>query len=215
MNLDKAFVLEYLFDSLGPWFHDHGYQALPQKQQFRQQTEAGFTNCIFSVAAYDDAVWIEFHLGIRLEAVEGIVHRFTRGVPKFASDAHTVIFSEGKWKRQPYLRHEVKEVDALDQLIKHGQTFLAQEGLPFLEEHCTLSGVDALLNGPESEAKRFHPNPAHRFIKGLVVRRLLQDPDFSELADAYERKLLLTPTGSLLQDGFRRLRSYLEKMSLN
>ncbi len=215
MNLDKEFVLAYIFESLSPWFAEHGYQALPQKQQFRRQKTSGFTNCIFSISVYEDVVWIELHMGIRLEAVEGMVHRFTRGLPKFASDAHTVIFSEGKWKGQPYLRHEARGIDELDQFITHCKELLSEEGFSFLDEHFTLSGVDTLLNGPESEAKRFHPNPAHRFIKGLVTARLLQRTDFMQLADEYEKKLLLTPTGSLLQNGFRRLRAYLEAMSLN
>ena len=81
MTLTRDFTLVYLGEALSTCFADFGYSFLLAKRQFRLDNPTGFKNVIFSVSPYEDAVWLEFHFGVRIHAVEDIVQRFTRSLP--------------------------------------------------------------------------------------------------------------------------------------
>ena len=215
MTLTRDFVLAYLAEAMQDSPILRGYTWLPGKRQFRCTTAAGFQDLIFSISAYEDAVWAELHLGLRLSAVEDVVLHFTRTLPGFHPDAHTVILSEGKLIGQPYLRHEVRHTTDLDALAAQWLDFWQAQAQPFLDAHFHLTGVDRLLNQNLAGKSPYLPNPAHRYLKGLVVAKLLQRPRFEQLVPQYRAYLAQTPTGSLLLTDFDRLAGYLLKMSLN
>jgi len=215
MTLQADFVLAYLGEELKPALLADGYRWLPAKHQFRANTDHGFRNLILSVAPYDDVVLIESHLGLRLDPVEDIVKRFTRTLPGFYPDAHTILISEGKLTGHPYLRHRAASSDDLDLVIGHLLEFWQQKGRPFLAAHDSLASVDSLLNQHPGQPSPYLPNQAHRCLKGIVVARLIQRPDFETLAQQHEAALAQTPTGSLLMAGYRRLVGYLRQMSFN
>lgn len=215
MTLSADFVLAYLGEALTPALQMDGYQWLPAKRQFRANTDHGFRNLILSIAPYDDAVLIESHLGLRLDPVEDIVKRFTRTLPGFYPDAHSILISEGKLTAQPYLRHHASDSDELDRVIEHLLDFWRQQGRPFLAGHDSLASVDQLLNLHPMRPSPYLPNQAHRCLKGIVAARLVQRADFDALAEQHEAALAQTPTGSLLMEGYRRLVGYLRQVSFN
>jgi hypothetical protein len=215
MTLSSEFVFTYLSDALAPALKADGYRWLPQKHQFRTETKHGFRNLILSVAPYDDLVLIEGHLGLRLDPIEDIVKQFTRTLPGFYPDAHSALISEGKLLGQPYLRHEAKDSDQLDAVAEHLLHFWRAKGHAFLAQYDTLHGIDHLLNHDPTRPSLYLPNQAHRCLKGVVVARLMQRPDFDELASQHATALAQTPTGSLLMDGYQRLVGYLRQLSLN
>jgi hypothetical protein len=215
MTLSADFVLAYLGEELAPALQADGYQWLPAKRQFRAKTDHGFRNLILSVAPYQDATLIEGHLGLRLDPIEDIVKRFTRTLPGFYPDAHSILVSEGKLIAQPYLRHHASDSDELDRVIGHLLDFWQKQGHPFLAKHDSLAAVDQLLNQHPMRPSPYLPNQAHRCLKGIVAARLVQRPDFEALAEQHEAALAQTPTGSLLMAGYRRLVGYLRQISLN
>lgn len=215
MTLTEDFVLLYLAEALQPFFKPQGYLYLPGKKQFRRSDEQGFQNLILSVAPYDDAVLLEFHFGLRLHAVENIVQRFTRTLPGFYPDAHTCILSEGRLTGRPYLRHTCRHTEDLDKALHHLRMLWTHRAEPYLDEHYSLEGVDLLLNARPDLPSIYLPNPAHRYLKGLVVARLLQREDFESLARTYAEGLRQTPTGDLLSEDYQRLWGYLRQMSFN
>lgn len=215
MTLTPDFVYAYLSESLTPHLAPEGYHWLTHKHQFRAKTTHGFRNLIFSVSPYDDLVLIEWHLGLRFDAVEDIVKRFTRTLPGFYPDAHTVIISQGKLLGQPYLRHEARNTQELDQVLARCLHFWQEHGATFLTAHHLLRHVDELLNQSPHIPSMYLPNRANRCLKGITVARLIQRADFDELSTIYAKELLKTSTGSLLIDGYHRLVGYLRKLSLN
>jgi hypothetical protein len=215
MTLTREFVFTYLSDALTPAFAADGYRWLAPKNQFRADTPAGFRNLILAVSPYDDLVMVEWHLGLRIDAIEDVVKRFTRTLPGFYPDAHSVLISQGKLQGTPYLRHQVSDTEALDQVAKALLVFWEEIGQPFLMAHDSLHGVDALLNQAPTQPCPYLPNQAHRYLKGLVAARLAQRDDFEALAAAYATGLRQTATGDLLIDGYQRLLGYLRQLSLN
>lgn len=215
MTLTRDFVFAYLSDALRAPLAEAGYHWLAGKNQFRQDTPEGFRNLILSVSPYDDAVLVETHLGLRVDAIEELVLRFTRTLPGFYPDAHSVLISQAKLLGRAFMRHAVQDTDELDEVAEALLAFWQQDGQPFLQTHHSLQGVDDLLNVAPDEPCPYLPNQAHRCLKGLTVARLVQRTDFEQLAELYDQALLRTPTGSLLIDGYRRLRGYLRGMSFN
>jgi len=215
MTLTREFVFAYLSDGLKTEMEQAGYTWLEGLNQFRKTAPQGFTNFILSVSTYEDGAMVEAHVGMQLKAIEEWGQRFTRSLPGFYADAHTVIISEGKLKNKAFLRHFVADTDQLDSLVTHLVAFWYEYAQPFYEDHFSLKGVDQLLNAEPDKPSRFHPNPAHGFLKGIVAAKLVQRYDFELLVSAYEKALGRTPTGPQLLAGYKKLVQHLRAFSVN
>ncbi|RMG56113.1 MAG: hypothetical protein D6722_26960 [Bacteroidetes bacterium] len=215
MTLTREFVFLYLYEQLSPALKAAGFSLRESKQQFRRAHERGFENLILSVSPYPDVVVVDAHFGIRIDAVEEVAQRFTRNLPGFYPDAHTLIASYGRLTGQPYFRFKAANTHHLDMALESLLAFWEGEGLPFLNEWRRLPQAEHSLNGQPDKPCPYLHNQAHRYIKGIVAARLVGREAFSQLARQYEAALEQVPGGELLLPGYRQLVQYLHHLSPN
>jgi len=215
MNLDPSFTQAYLFDSLQKIMKAEGFSPLPSKKQFRKEEEKGFQSVILAVSGYEDLMMIEFHYGLRLQAVEDLVGRFTRSLTGWKADAHSAILSQGKLWDRPYWRFEAKDSDELDRVMDQFKEMWEEKARQFLEDHFSLKGLHELLNADPYHPSKYLPNQGHRYLRGLAVAHLVQDKDFENLAKIYREKMDKEAGGELLKPGFERLLQYLQHLNWN
>ncbi|MEO1414687.1 MAG: hypothetical protein AAFW00_05380 [Bacteroidota bacterium] len=215
MNLDQTFTEAYLADQLSHILSSTGYEVIEGKKQLRKGRFSGFQNVIYAVSAYADSVWVEFHLGIRVDAIEQMAGRFTRTLPGWRADAHTVVVSEGKLQGQPYMRRTAKTVQDLDRIVDEFHHFWEDKGAQFLDTHTSIRGADILLNAQPQKKSIYLPNQAHRYIKGITAAKLAHNARFTDLAKTYLLAFDTLPNGHLWVEEYRKLVAYLSNLSLN
>ncbi|MEL6133478.1 MAG: hypothetical protein AAFR59_08965, partial [Bacteroidota bacterium] len=213
--MDQTFTEVYIAEQLSNFLLPMGYEALEGKKQLRRYQSSGFQNIIYSISTYTDSVWVEFHMGIRIDAVEQMAGKFTRTLPGWQQDAHTVVVSEGKLVGSPYLRRTAQNVHELDQIVAAFHSFWQTEGASFLNAHASVRGVDRLLNTAPDQKNKYLPNQAHRYIKGITAAKLAQNPHFAALAQQYLQAFDTLPNGHLWINEYRKLTAYLSGLSLN
>lgn len=215
MTLTRDFVFLYLYEQMGPELNRAGFELKESLQQFRRSHSRGFENVIFSVSPYPDLVVVDAHFGIRLEEVERVAQRFTRNLPGFYPDAHTLISSYGRLTGRPYFRFKAANTHHLDLAIEDMLRYWEQEGLAFLNDWRRLAQAEWALNGRPGQPCPYLHNQAHRYIKGIVAARLVGRPDFSQLAQQYRAALERVPGGEILLPGYDQLVQYLHHLSPN
>ncbi|MEL6695352.1 MAG: hypothetical protein AAFV78_03855 [Bacteroidota bacterium] len=215
MNLDQNFTEAYLADQLSHFLFSTGYEVIEGKKQLRKVRHAGFQNVIYSVSAYTDSIWIEFHLGIRIDAIEQMAGKFTRTLPGWRADAHTIVVSEGKLRGEAYMRRTAENVQDLDRIVDEFHDFWEDKGSQFLDTHASVRGADILLNTQPQQKSIYLPNQAHRYIKGITAAKLAQNSHFKDLAQMYLLAFDELPNGHLWVEEYRKLVAYLSNLSLN
>jgi hypothetical protein len=204
-----------LYQRLNPFFGEFGYALLPDKKQFRHQTDTGFQNVILSPAFYGDETWLEVNFGCRSEQIEQIAQQFLNNLPDYRPDANTLIVSVGKFNDLKYFRYKVISSDDMADVCEAIKLFFAETGFSFLAHACSLPTLDRVLNQQPNLPCKFVYNQAHRCYKGLIAARLNHHPHFEGLADAY-RLILNRHTQSPHElANFNRLVAYLQHYSAN
>lgn len=210
MTLDRPFSELYLVQELAEMLLADGYAWLPARHQFRHEQAEGFQNVIIAISPYDDAVLIEFHLGIRWHALEEIVGEATRALPRFRPDDHTLVVSQGKLLGQRYFRYQAADTDQLDEVATEFRQFWEETGREFLSRNFSIEYIHQCFNGAPRRPCLYLPNQAHRYLRGIAAARLAQSPDFEQLAFLYELGLAKEPQGPILMREYKELVAYLD-----
>ena len=204
-----------LYGCLTPFFAQHGYELLPEKKQFRQETANGFQNVVLSSVPYPDDTMLEVNFGCRNDQVEQIAQQFLNNLAEFRSDANTFLLSIGRFSGFQYFRYKIHSEDELAHVCSQIELFFEQQGFGFMKKASDLAVIDQLLNDQPDQPCRYVYNQTHRCYKGLIAARLNHNPYFDRLVDAYRHALIRLTQNAHEQRYFERLISFLNHYSAN
>ena len=204
-----------LFQHLTPFFGTHQYVLMPERKQYRRQTDTGFQNVILSPAFYGDETMLEVNFGCRNEQVEQIAQQFLNSLTDYRPDANTLILSIGRFNGLQYFRYKIHSDDELADACERIQTFFEKRGFDFLGTSCSLPTLDRLFNEQPDTPSIYVYNQTHRCYKGLIAARLNHSPQFDSLIDTYRQLLIQQTQNPYEQLHFERLIKYLQHYSAN
>lgn len=214
---ERQKALEDRFHELmQPLFQEKGFYFVPAFKQYRKLTPIGFQCVIFSFSHYPDGSLVEVHLGIRVDMVEQLAFPYTNGLPGFKEDSLTLVTPLARLFGMPFDRFDLVNRQDLVQASRKINYQLDEKGWQFLQANMRLTHLDQLFNNhPEKKLHLVH-NQANRYLRGITIARLNQDPNFQSLAQIYRRQLKLLPTATDgIRHGFDRLFQFLLGYSPN
>ena len=192
-------------DELTRLYRARGFEWLPNLDQLRKRTHRGFSNILLSFSNYSDGVMVEGHCGLRIDAVEDTVYRYTNGFREFQSNSHTIITSTGRLEGGPSRRRLVSsQRDAIDTAQEIFAT-LDQKGEAFWQRYSELHALDDLFNFPDGHSFQLISNLSYACLRGLVVAKLLARPNFEELVHEHRERLGNLPTNPVVLEGYEAL----------
>ncbi|MGB0523298.1 MAG: hypothetical protein ACPGJS_10090 [Flammeovirgaceae bacterium] len=204
-----------LYHELYDFFYDYEFDLLPNKKQFRRTLSCGFQSVIFSPSAYEGELWLEVNLGIRLNMIEELAQQFLDNHAPYQQDALTLVASIGKLSDNKYFHYKIAEKDDLYYACEEIKRFMEDTGFEFLNTHSSISAMDELLNDRPNKPSKFLYNQSHRCFKGITAAKLVHNPIFLDLVDAYRKFLQKTGTKHSLINQYDKLTNYLFHFSLN
>ena len=203
-----------IFDYLAPFFREYQFEALPQKKQFRRSTVDGFSNVIFSVTYIDTGESaIEVNIGNRLHLVEKLVEQFVEH--KHHHESNTIITSIGRLQGRPYFRYKARTEADIKQVCDQLIAFMEPAGLVFLENHAHLKQLDKVFNDAPLAPCHLLYNQMYRCLRGVVIGKLSNRDNFTDLAGLYRLSLEKQAAPEQLKEGYERLAKYLSTFSTN
>jgi len=198
----------YTFVALEPYMSEHAFVLMPELKQFRKVTDVGFQNLILSFSGRNE-VFLEVNIGVRHHAVEELAQQFLDNLPEFRKEANTLVVSIGKFSDTKYFRYKIACHDDIQSSAHQIMNFMNEQGFRFLDESCSLSSLNKILNDKPHLPVKYIYNQVHRCFKAIIVARMCHHPQFMDLVEAYFRMLqkLGASEHSLME--YERLANYL------
>ena len=194
-----------LTNELGRLVRARGFAWIPTLGQFRKRTYRGFSNVLLSFSNYVDGVMVEGHCGLRIDAVEDTVFQYTNGFREFKPNSHTLITSTGRLEGQRTHRRLVRSrEDAFEAALDIFET-VDSKGEDFWQRYTELTALETLFNCPNEETTQLVPNLSYACLRGLVVAKLLNRPNFEVLVDQHRTRLDRLPTNPVVRDRYELL----------
>lgn len=212
---DSSLLRHKLLEQLKSFLAARDFFFLPEWNQFRRLTPAGFQSVIISWSPYEDLSVLEVHLGIRHDAVENIAFPFTNGLPGFQQNSMTVVTPLSKLFGEPYQRFGVQTEEDVLKASQEILNRLSTRGVSFLEKYSRLEAVDTLFNAQPSEPIPLIHNQVHRCLRAIAIARLSLRRDFESLGGFYRRQLKNLCAPEPIIDRYERLLLYLRSYSHN
>lgn len=206
---------QQLIEALGAVLEPLGFDYLPKLNQYRKTTDDGFLNLLWSFSDYPDVCILEFHAGLRINAVEEMAFPFTNGLKSFQTDSHTLVASIGRLKGKRFERFSIATEQDLTSIIQAFQEDLEEVVKPFWEHYQKLEHLSQLFNFPKEEQLLLVPNWHHAPLRGVVLAKLLNRPNFTAIVQKHSLILKELATHDLLKERFGQLVIYLQEMSFN
>ncbi len=215
MDLITEFNEITFFESLAPNFNAQGYQLTPMLNQFRRNTESGFTNIIITPALYSDVIYFEITFGSRINLVESTIEPYIRGLKGYKDDRNTAITSYGKYHGNPHVRLKAQSIKQLSSVMNEIQQFFQQEGFEYLKTLEKIEGLDTLFNKSPHKTSSVAFNHELRGFRGITIASLMQNSEWSNIHQAYLKMFEQRHTPSILVDNYKRLVAFLSNSGLN
>ncbi|MEQ8703297.1 MAG: hypothetical protein RIC19_05230 [Phaeodactylibacter sp.] len=203
-------------DALASQLKQHGFDWLPRLHQFRRSTEHGFSCLILSSSPAAEGSIMEAHIGLRLDAVENLSFPFTNGLPGFQPDSMTLVTPIARLYGQRFQRLSLRDEKDREAAAQLFGAQLEESGLPFINQYSHIQALDLLFNHDPMAPLALVHNQINRCFRGIVLSKLVQSPDFEEVAKAYVSALegkLYAPEPTLAK--FHRLSDFLRHYSMN
>ena len=80
-----------------------------------------------------------------------------------------------------------------------------EKGEGFWQRYCEFEALDELFNYPDGETAQLVPNLSYACLRGLVVAKLLNRPNFEALVDEHRARLEQLPTNPVVLSGYESL----------
>ncbi len=200
---------------LGSFLAAAGFTPRPELNQYRRSAEEGFQCVIHSWSHYDDISMLEIHVGIRLDAVEGLAFPMTNGLPGFVPDSMTLVTPLAKLRGRRHHRYKIESEKDVEEAVDEIKKWLKEDGLPFLEKYSNLEAMDALFNDQPAKLLPYIHNAANRCLRGITLAKLTGRDNFERLVRIYRQQLELQHATDVTREKYERLVEFLRAYSEN
>ncbi|MFT4032104.1 MAG: hypothetical protein QM669_06760 [Siphonobacter sp.] len=204
-----------LYKKLSLFFAEKGFSLLPDRKQFRKETDMGFQNVVFSVTYQRNEVWLDVSIGLRHDLIEELAQQFLDNALEYQADANTLVISVGKFNDDKHFRYRVFSNEDLDDVCAQIKEFMLNQGFAFMERHESLVALNHVLNDEPTKVCKFLYNQVHRCYKGIIAARYTNNERFLRLIDLYRVQVARQGASLDEQQSFERLLSFLLHYSVN
>jgi len=198
------------FESLGFVLIAH-----PKYLQYKKAFNGGFQSCVFTVLERNNTFWIEINVGVRIDIVEKLANQFTLTLKDYHDESQTIMSTYGRIMGQPYFRFKIQNEEELVLTCEKIDAFLVEIAFDFMEDNSHVAAVDKLINRYPEKPSRFVFNESHRCIKGVIIARMVDNPQLETLIKAYHIVLQKHSLRDKMLPQYQKLVDYLSAFSVN
>lgn len=163
---------------------DFGYKLDPKSFHYSKSFSQGKKIVFFHHAHLDDLSYIEYHLGVRFDIVENIVHQFLPSLGDYKDRSITLVETlDGINSKMPR-RTVVNNDHEISSIIDTSENFLVEEGFKWLETYSSGKNLERFFN-EGLEKNLLTQNFTYRSARGVTLCKLYNPDQFDEVKTKY------------------------------
>ncbi|MFN3759328.1 MAG: hypothetical protein ACK4SF_08940 [Algoriphagus aquaeductus] len=195
------------------FFKDFGFEFHPQNFLFEKSFPQGNQVIFVHYTEYPDATYLEYKLGVRIHAVESIIHKFLPTLSDYASRSITLIQSPDLISSEYPRRYVLKDSEPILDCILSAENFFIKHGFPWMDEMIEPKNLE-LAFASHGEFPFQTQNFVYHAFRGVTLARLYNSPDYLNLRQLYLEQIKRKEMTPFTIASFLQLLDYLDHMEI-
>ncbi|PZX54934.1 hypothetical protein [Algoriphagus chordae] len=195
------------------FFKDHGFQLNPSQLVFEKVFPHGKQVIFVHFIEGSKESYLEYHLGIRINEVEELIHKFLPTLSNHAEQSITLAQTPDKLGSSYPKKITVGDSDEMSQVIISFENFFLNTGFKWLDQM-----IDPVVLEQEFLHHKEDPFEAYNLIdsafRSTALSRLYNPEDYPVLRQSFLEKITSQEMTPFTIATFLQLLNYLDKVEL-
>lgn len=171
-------------NSTKEFLKDFGFEFDPRSMYYYKPIQGGHQVVFFHHHFYEDASYMEYQVGVRLDEVENLVHKFLPSVTDYKNRSLTVIASLDMIDPNLPKRFLIESEEEAGSLIKDVESFFISKGFQWLDKFSQPKNLEEWFN-QDTKSKIPTQNFTYRSFRGIVLSKLYNPARYEETKKTY------------------------------
>ena len=190
---------------------DFGFELDNRSLYYVKEATGGKQMVFFHHTQHEDGAYLEYHLGIRLEKVESIVHKFLPSLGDYKDRSISLVETmdriDPKMPRRFFIEHDLE----INQVIRQVENFLVKKGFGFLDQLSSGEALERYFNTDVS-TPIVTQNFTYRSARGITLCKLYNPKNYEKTKKQYLNMLNEKQVTPFTLACFINLLDYLENL---
>lgn len=193
------------------FLNDFGFRLDNRSLYYVKDLEIGKQMIFFHHTQYEEVSYLEYHLGIRNEKVENIVHRFLPSLGDYKERSITLVTTLDSIDSKMPRRFLVDNDQEINEVIRDVERFLVSKGFRYLDALSTGESLERFFNH-DIETPIATQNFTYRSARGVTLAKLYNPKVYEEVKNGYLTMLHEKQVTPFTLASFINLLDYLEHL---
>jgi hypothetical protein len=190
---------------------DFGFSLDNRSLYYVKETPQGKQMVFFHHTQHEEGSYLEYHLGIRIEKVENIVHRFLPSLGDYKERSISLVETMDHIDHKMPRRFLVEKDLEIDQVIRMVEQFLVKKGFKFLDKYAPGKALEKYFNEDPS-TPIVTQNFTYRSARGITLCKLFNPENYDKTKKQYLNMLNEKQVTPFTLACFINLLDYLENL---
>jgi hypothetical protein len=190
---------------------DFGFKLEKNSLHYVKETPKGKQMIFFHHTQHEEVSYLEYHLGIRLDEVENIVHRFLPSLGDYKERSITLVETLDRIDKEMPRRFLVENDIEIKEVIKTLENFLVKKGFKFLDTYSDGNNLEIFFNEDPSKPI-VTQNFTYRSARGITLCTLFNPSEYQKTKKKYLDLLNEKQVTPFTLASFINLMDYLEHL---
>ncbi|PSL07521.1 hypothetical protein [Cecembia rubra] len=163
---------------------DFGFRLDNRSLHYVKEIPQGKQMVFFHHTQHEDGSYLEYHLGIRLDHVENIVHRFLPSLGDYKERSITLVETmdriDGKMPRRFLVENDLE----INGVIREVEGFLVKKGFRFLDQLSSGKALEEYFN-EDPDTPILTQNFTYRSARGITLTKLFNPKNYERNKKTY------------------------------
>ncbi|TVP44144.1 MAG: hypothetical protein EA341_17160 [Mongoliibacter sp.] len=163
---------------------DFGFRLDNKSLHYTKTFEEGRQMVFFHYTHHDDVSYLEYHLGVRYDNIENIVHRFLPSLGDYKERSITLVETMDRIDNEMPRRFLVENDLEVGSVIETAEDFLIKKGFRFLDKFSKGRMLETYFNS-DTSTPIVTQNFTYRSARGITLAKFYNPERFEAIKSEY------------------------------
>lgn len=195
------------------FFNEHGFRFNLAKMSFTKNFQEGQQIILIDFHRYPSESFLEYRLGIRINAVEDLIQKFLPTISDYFERSISLIKTPDQISEDFPAKFSVKTEEDLKNAILTGEDFFRNYGFDWMNQ---MSNPIVLEGYYANSKEKIYQNnqSAYNIFRGVVLAKLYNPRDYNVIKQAYLEQIKRNEMTPFTIASFLQLLDYLDHLEV-
>ena len=190
---------------------DFGFSLENKQLHYSKSISQGKQIIFFHHTHFNDSSYLEYHLGLRFDLVESIIHKFLPTLGDYKDRSITLVETFDKIDAKMPKRYFLENDMEINPVIEKVEEFLVKDGFPWMDQYSKGIILERFFN-EDPDKNIVTQNFTYRSSRGITLAKLYNPSKYKEVRDIYLAKMDEMQVTPFTVACFLNLLAYLDKL---